>query len=113
MEIGAFQSVIVAVAGYVLSILLEAIPWLKEHWSDWPYKAMSLLGLFIIIGVGWWALQCWTALPLPALDAPCGWEGAVTMAVYAAIAWAGSQSGFATAARYMPNAQERIEDVTG
>ena len=107
MELGASQAVLVAVVGYILSVALEIVPWLKEHWTDWPYKAVSLLGLFIIVGVGWWAIQCWTALPVPALDVPCGWEGAVTMVTYALLAWAGSQTGFSTAARYTDNAQER------
>lgn len=102
-------AVLSGVVGFILSILLEVVPGLKDAWAKWPHKALSLLGAFVIVAVGWWALGCWTGLPLPDLGLVCTWEGGVLALVYGVIGWAGTQSGFGTISRNLPNAQARIE----
>ncbi len=98
---------VAAVVGFVLSLVLEKVPRLKKAWADASNKAVILFAGFEGITLAWWALGCWGGIGIPATDIPCGLVGLGQAVLIGAFGFAGTQTGFATVARYTPNAQQR------
>lgn len=96
-----------AVVGFVLSLLLENVPKLKEAWADAGHKALILFCAFEGVTLLWWALGCWGGVGLPATGIPCGPAGLGQALIIGALGFAGSQAGYGVAARYSENAVAR------
>lgn len=96
-----------AVVGFLLSIALEKIPAVNTWWADRKNKALMLFGFFEVVTLGWWVLACWAGIGLPPTPFDCGLTGLAPALITGALGFAGSQTGYATTARYTRNARER------
>lgn len=102
------RELIALLVGIAVSWALEVVPYLKDYWSEWEYKPLTLWGLFEIIPVGAWALTCFAGFDW--FQAPvCTLQGGVDAFLLGMWAFMSSQTNFTLAARKTENAVSRRE----
>ena len=100
------QEMIALVVGGIVSVALEIIPGLKKVWSDWEYRRLSLLGLFVLVPLVAWMLSCSAGLSLPGTYY-CTNQGLFDLLIMGIVAFAGSQTTYFLASRQSWNARLR------
>lgn len=100
------EELIAVIVGVIVSWALETIPKLKDFWSDWEYKTISLWALFEIVPLAGWALTCFAGFSFYA-NPLCTVQGGVNAFILGFAAFMGSQTNYAVAARHTENAQAR------
>lgn len=100
------QEAIALVVGFVVSVLVETIPGFKEKWTEWEWKRLSLLGMFMAIPLGAWLLSCIAELTIPGTYL-CTTQGVFDAVIMGLITFAGSQSAYLMVARQSFNARLR------
>jgi hypothetical protein len=100
------EALVATVVGVVVSVALETIPGLKDKWTSWKYKPITMFLLFLLVPVIAWALTCYAGLPL-FTTADCTWQGAVYAAGIGLLAFLANQTTFAVATRNTENAVMR------
>lgn len=101
--------VIATIVGMLVSVLLEVIPGLKDKWSTWEWKRLTLLVGFVLVPVVAWALGCFANITFVQNSFSCDVQGALTAAGLGFLAFVGNQGAFGFATRELPNAQDRVE----
>lgn len=97
------------IVGFAISVLLEIIPGLKEEWKTWRWKPLTLLVGFIVAAVALQALTC-GGFRVPIVAETCDWRGYLVAAAAGLWAFAGSQGGYITVSRKLPNALARQQN---
>ena len=100
------QETIALVVGGIVSVALEIVPGLRDLWSKWEWRRVTLLGLFLAVSLGAWALVCAAGLVLPGTYL-CTTQGAFDAAVLGLMAFAGSQTMYLVITRQSANARLR------
>lgn len=100
------QEMLALVVGGIVSVALEIIPGLKKFWSDWEYRRLSLLGLFVLVPLGAWLLSCPAGLSLPGTYY-CTNQGVFDLLIMGLVAFAGSQTAYFLGSRQSSNAKQR------
>lgn len=102
----AIVAIAQVIIGIFVSFVLEVNPdsKLSKWWNALKYKALFLLGLMLLIGLVWWALFCFTPIEVPAVELPCGLNGAVQALAFGFLGWMSTQTTFTTGTRKLPNA---------
>ena len=100
------QEMIALVVGGIVSIVLEVIPGLKDVWSKWEWRRVTLLGLFLAVPLGALALVCLAEVSLPGTYI-CTTQGVFDAAILGLMAFAGSQTMYLMVARQSANAMAR------
>jgi len=99
-------SIIAGIVGAIVSVLLEVVPGLKERWSEWEWKPLTLFGLFEAVPLVAWALTCFAGMAI--YDVPdCTWQGALAVMSVGFVAFMASQTTFTLATRKTENARAR------
>ena len=99
-------NLIASIVGFIISIGLEVVPKIKDKWSDWEYKPLTLLLLFVGTPLVAWLLQCLAELDFGiAMD--CTAEGLLTVLGVGFIGFATNQATYTIATRKFPNAIAR------
>lgn len=100
------QQVIAMIVGAIVSILLEVVPRLKEVWSKWEWRRLTLLGLSLGVPLGAWGLVCYAGVTLP-FEVACGGQGAFDAALLGIISFLSSQTTYLMKSRLLPNSLAR------
>ena len=100
------QETIALVVGGIVSVALEIIPGLRDFWSKWEWRRVSLLGLFLAVPIVAWSLVCTAGLSLPGTYT-CTTQGAFDAAILGLVAFAGSQTTYLVITRQSANARLR------
>lgn len=100
------RETIALVVGGVVSVALEIVPGLRDLWSKWEWRRVTLLGLFLAVPLGAWALVCAAGLSLPGTY-DCTTQGAFDAAILGLVAFAGSQTAYLVITRQSANARAR------
>jgi len=101
------QALIATIVGVVVSFLVEVIPGFKLWWSEFAWKRLALLGLFLVVPEVWWALACYTKIGVPGTGLDCDVNGAIMALVVGFIGFMSSQGTFKIATSSLVNAQLR------
>ncbi len=101
--------VIATIVGMLVSVLLEVVPGLKDKWSTWKWKRLTLLIGFILVPVVVWALGCYANITFVQNGFTCDVQGGLTAVGLGFLAFVGNQGAFGLATRELPNAQKRVE----
>lgn len=100
------QETIALVVGGIVSVALEIVPGLRDLWSKWKWRRVSLLGLFLAVPLGAWVLVCAAGLVLPgAYD--CTTQGVFDAAILGLVAFTGSQTAYLVVTRQSANTRAR------
>ncbi len=94
------------IVGAVVSVLLEVVPRLKDVWSGWEWRRLTLLGLSLGVPLTLWALVCYARVALP-FEVACGGQGAFDAAVLGFISFLSGQTTYLVKARQLPNVVAR------
>lgn len=100
------EALVATVVGIVVSVALETIPGLREKWTGWRFKPITMFLLFLIVPLVAWALTCYAGLPL-FTSVDCSWQGALHAAAVGLLAFLANQTTYAVATRNTVNAVER------
>jgi len=100
------NQIIVVLVGALVSLALEIVPGLKDVWSDWQWKPLTLFVGFLLIPVIVWALVCYGGINV-GLDVTCGVQGLLQGLWLGFIAFLGNQAGYSVGASKTANAQAR------
>ena len=92
--------------GALVSLALEIIPGLKEVWSGWRWKPLTLFGGFLVIPMIIWALVCYGDIDV-GFAVVCGVQGLLQSLWLGFIGFLGNQTGYSVGARTTPNAVAR------
>lgn len=98
--------IVAMIVGAIVSILLEVVPKLKDAWSGWEWRRMTLLGLSLVVPLGAWGLVCYAGVALP-FEVACGGQGAFDAALLGIISFLSSQTTYLMSARKLPNVVAR------
>lgn len=101
------QELVATVIGIVVSVMLEVIPGLKDKWSTWQWKRLTLLVGFVLLPVAVWALGCFAGINFVEQNFPCDVQGGLMAAGLGFLAFVGNQGAFGFAVRELPNAERR------
>jgi hypothetical protein len=94
------------IVGGIVSILLEVVPRLKDMWSGWEWRRLTLLGLSLGVPLGAWGLVCLAGVTLP-FEVACGGQGAFDAAVLGIISFLSGQTTYLVKSRGLPNSLAR------
>ena len=97
---------IAMIVGAIVSILLEVVPKLKDAWSEWEWRRMTLLGLSLGVPLALWALVCYAGVALP-FEVACGGQGAFDAVMLGIISFLSSQTTYLIKSRSLPNSMAR------
>ena len=97
---------VTTVVNVLISIALEVIPGIKDKWSSWRWKPLTMLGISVVSGLGMWLLVCVANVDLGML-LDCDKQGIMTALYFAVISYGANQTAFAVSSRNLPNAKPR------
>ena len=95
-----------AVVGAIVSVMLETVPGLKEKWSAWEWKSMTMFVLSLGVPVGIVTLSCSLGVELPVVT-ECGQAGFVDAIILGVTYFLGNQGTFLAISHRLSNAQKR------
>jgi len=95
------------VTGAIISILLEVIPGLKDVWSEWQWKPLTLLAVSIATPLAVWGLACHAGISFP-FEVKCGMQGALSTVYLGFLAFLSSQTTYLFGTRKLPNVKARL-----
>ena len=96
------QQVIAMIVGAIVSVLVEVVPGLKDTWSKWEWRRMTLLGLSLAVPLGVWGLVCYAGVVLP-FEVGCGGQGAFDAIILGFISFLSGQTTYLVKVRQLPN----------
>lgn len=97
---------ITLIVGILISIALEIVPGLKEEWSDWKWKPLTMLVISVGTGLGMWALVCLAGIDLKML-LDCTKQGIASALYFAFVSFVGNQTTYAVGTHKTANARAR------
>lgn len=100
------QRIVAMIVGAIVSILLEVVPKLKDVWSGWEWRRMTLLGLSLGVPLALWGLVCYALVALP-FEVACGGQGAFDAVMLGIISFLSSQTTYLMKSRQLPNVLAR------
>jgi hypothetical protein len=89
---------------------LEVVRELKEDWTNWKCKELTLLGGFLVVPTAIWALFCLGGIQL-GIEVACGVQGALQGLWLGFVAFLGNQTGYAVATSRTATAKRRMAPV--
>ncbi len=101
------SEVIASLFGVIVSVVLEMLPWLKDKWTKWKWKPLTLFAGMVALSVGVWALACFAGITLFPKPTDCGINGALKAAGVGVLAFMANQTTFAVVTRHSANATDR------
>lgn len=107
MTTQAIVAIVQFIIGLVLSLLLEIIPGVKEKWTAWKYKALTLFLLFLAVSIVWWVLGCFANIKWGSHDLGCDTNGALQAIALGFLGFMSTQTAYGVASRKLPNAVAR------
>ena len=99
---------IALVVGAIVSVALEVVPGLKEKWTNWEWKRMSLFVLFIGVPLVSVMLICLAGFELPFV-VDCSQQGYLDAIVLGFVAFISNQGTFFTGTHRLANARRRAK----
>ena len=97
---------LVVLVGALVSLALEIIPGLKDVWSAWAWKPLTLFVGFLIVPALVWALVCYGGIDI-GLEVVCGVQGLLQGLWLGFVAFLGNQAGYTVGVRNTANALAR------
>ena len=97
---------VVVLVGALVSLALEIIPGLKDVWSEWKWKPLTLFVGFLVVPVIVWALVCYGGINV-GLEVICGVQGLLQGLWLGFVAFLGNQAGYTVGVRNTANALAR------
>ena len=94
------------VVGVIVSVALEVVPNLKDKWSEWEWKKMTLFMLFMATPMVVTVLSCELGVQLP-FEVVCDQQGYVDAFVVGFMGFTGNQTTFLTTTYRTKNAKAR------
>jgi len=101
------------VVGVIVSVALEVVPNLKDKWSEWEWKKMTLFMLFMATPMVVTVLSCELGVQLPfevvcdPFEMVCDQQGYVDAFVVGFMGFTGNQTAFLTTTYRTKNAKAR------
>jgi hypothetical protein len=104
-------NLIATIVGILISVGLEVIPGIKEKWSKWKWKPLTLLSMFLLVPAALWVLACPLNVSVPwAVD--CSISGLGAAVVLGLTAFGANQGVFSLVLRKrLPNVVKRNMEV--
>ena len=97
---------IVVLVEALVSLGLEVVPRLKDKWTEWKCKPLTLFVGFLVVPLAAWALFCLGGIEL-GVEVFCGVQGALQGLWLEFVAFLGNQAGHAVVVDKTPNAMSR------
>ena len=99
------KDLIALIVGVLISVALEIVPGLRDVWSTWKWKPLTLLVAFVGVPVVLWLLHCYGGIDLVVTD--CTTKGLIQVIILGFTAFGGNQATFKLGANRLPNAALR------